>query len=142
MQEYKEALEIELATFLPIVKLTSGKYLIGTKQKKLQSKATGCIVRTGGGFMYLDQYLKSNARAECIELKTLINKGNGNLGSTVVSLLLSHKADRKQISQMKKKFNLEKSQQFERLMAQVKELDQMQSTLPKQRRQQRNSYRF
>ena len=123
MQEYKEALEIELATFLPIVKLTSGKYLIGTKQKKLQSKATGCIVRTGGGFMYLDQYLKSNARAECIELKTLINKGNGNLGSTVVSLLLSHKADRKQISQMKKKFNLEKSQQFERLMAQVKELD-------------------
>ena len=31
MQEYKEALEIELATFLPIVKLSSGKYLIGTK---------------------------------------------------------------------------------------------------------------
>ena len=31
MQEYKEALEIELATFLPIVKLGPGKYLIGTK---------------------------------------------------------------------------------------------------------------
>ena len=35
MQEYKEALDIELATFLPIVKLSSGKYLIGTKQKQL-----------------------------------------------------------------------------------------------------------
>ena len=35
IQEYKEALDIELATFLPIVKLRSGKYLIGTKQKQL-----------------------------------------------------------------------------------------------------------
>ena len=33
VQEFKEALEIELATFLPIVKLASGKYLIGTKQR-------------------------------------------------------------------------------------------------------------
>ena len=33
VQEYKETLEIELATFLPIVKLNSGKYLIGTKKR-------------------------------------------------------------------------------------------------------------
>ena len=81
--------------------------------------------------MYLDQYLKSNARAECIELNNMINKSGGDLGSTVVSLLHSHKADRKQVSIMKKKFNAIKSRQFVRLMAQVKEVDQIQSTLPK-----------
>ena len=134
MQEYKEALEIELATFLPIVKLGPGKYLIGTKQKQLQIKETGCIVRTGGGFMYLDKYLKSNARAECIELNNMINKGTGDLGATVISLLHSHRADKKQIGQMRRKFNAEKGRQFGRLMAQVKELDEMRSSLPRQSR--------
>ena len=45
--------------------------------------------------MYLDKYLKSNARAECIELNNMINKGAGDLGATVISLLHSHRADRK-----------------------------------------------
>ena len=59
--------------------------------------------------MYLDEYLKSNARAECIELNNMINKGMNNLETAVVSLLLSHKTSRKQISLMKKKFNAEKN---------------------------------
>ena len=33
MDEYVKALEIEMATFLPIVKLTTGNYLIGTRQR-------------------------------------------------------------------------------------------------------------
>ena len=33
MDEYVKALETEMATFLPIVKLTTGNYLIGTRQR-------------------------------------------------------------------------------------------------------------
>ena len=53
------------------------------------------MVRTGGGFMYLDEYLKSSARAECIELNNMIKRGHKNLGTAVVSILMSHKTSKK-----------------------------------------------
>ena len=52
-QKYLEALEIEAATYFPIVKLCHGKYLIGTKERTLSVNDQGVLVRTGGGFMYL-----------------------------------------------------------------------------------------
>ena len=45
--------------------------------------------------MYLDEYLKSNARAECIELNNLMKRGHKNLGTVVVSILMSHKTSMK-----------------------------------------------
>ena len=62
----KEALEIEMATYLPFVKLSPEKYLIGTHQRFLQLKENGCLVRTGGGYMELNDYMKNYARSECI----------------------------------------------------------------------------
>ena len=74
--------------------------------------------------MYLPEFLKHYSRTECIELNTLVHKGDGTLGNTVVSLLQKHNADKKAINKYKKKCSEEMNQQFERLMSQVKELDQ------------------
>ena len=49
-----KALEIEMAIYMPFVKLESDKYVIGTRIKTLQFKENGCIVRCGGGFMELE----------------------------------------------------------------------------------------
>ena len=55
-----------MATYLPVVKLSAGKYLIGTRVREVKLKEDGCIVRTGGGFMYLNEFLKHHSRYECI----------------------------------------------------------------------------
>ena len=92
-----------MATYLPIVRLVWGKYLIGTHEKQVQLKGDGPLVRTGGGFMKLDQYLKHYARSECIELSGMMRKGDGSYKNTVLGLLKSHKADKKPISRWERK---------------------------------------
>ena len=95
MQKYKDALDIEAATYIPIVKLSQGKYLIGSKIRSLQTNGKGCNVKIGGGFQYLDEYLKKRSRSECIELNNLCKKGKCCFGRAVVALMKKHKAERR-----------------------------------------------
>ena len=66
--------------------------------------------------MYLDEYLKHYAKTECIELNTLIRKGDGTLKNAVVSLLNKHKADKKVVARYEKDCKAEIDLQFGRLM--------------------------
>ena len=98
MDKYVEALEIEMATYLPIVKLATGNYLIGTRQRQVQLKANGQLMaRIGGGYMYLDEYLKRYSRAECVKLNMLKQK-EGTVKDAVVKILRNLKVDSKVIS--------------------------------------------
>ena len=114
-----------MITFLPVVKLSTSTYLIGTKEKQVQLKETGCVVRTGGGFMQMEEFLRHYCKSECIQLNNLIKKGDGKLKTTVLSLLHKHKADKKQIASYERRYNPEVEQQFERLMEEFKEVDRI-----------------
>ena len=89
---------MEAATYFPIVKLSQGKYLIGTKERTLSINDKGVLVRTGGGFMYLTEYLKHYSRSECIELNNLIQKNESSFSSTVVNLMIKHNANKQSIA--------------------------------------------
>ena len=117
-----------MATYLPFVKLASGKYLIGVHERQLQLKGSGCLVRTGEGYMPLDEYLKQYSRSECIKLNKLIRKEDGSVKNTVLNLLRKHKADNKSVARYEKKCSQELDLQFQQLMDQVKELDQLMSS--------------
>ena len=114
--KYKEALETELVTYLPFVKLGSGKYLIGTSEKQLHLKGRACLVRTAGGHVELAEYLKKQSRPECIELSTLIRNGDGSLLNTVISILKQHKADKESVARWEQKCTPEMAQHFDRLI--------------------------
>ena len=66
-----------MATYLPVVRLDYGKYLIGTHERQVSLKEEGPIVRTGGGFMKLDEYLRHYSKSECIEISKMMRKGDG-----------------------------------------------------------------
>ena len=51
-------LEECLRLLIPIVKLSESQYLIGTKQRQILMKNTNLLVRVGGGFMGMKEYLK------------------------------------------------------------------------------------
>ena len=78
-----------MTTYMPFVKIESGKYLIGTRERKLQLKGKNILVRTGGGYMNFVEYLKHYSRSECISLNKLIRKDgqNGTIQSAVIKLL-------------------------------------------------------
>ena len=81
-----------MATYLPIIKIEEGKYLVGTRVRPLQLKGSNVMTRTSGGQMNLDEYLRHYARAECSALHSLIRKGDGTMIGTVMNLLKKHKA--------------------------------------------------
>ena len=68
--------------------------MIGTHVKHLQLKGTNILVRTGGGYMQFDDYLKYCSRGECLDLHALMRKGDGTLRTAVVNLLSKHKTDK------------------------------------------------
>ena len=48
--------------------------------------------------MYLDEYLKRYARAECIKLNMLMQRGNGTIKNAVIDILQKLKVDSKVIA--------------------------------------------
>ena len=124
-EKYREVLNIELVKYMPFVKLASGKYLIGTRQRQLQLKGSSCLVRTASGQMKLADYLKRYSRSECLDLKAAIQNGDGSMKSTVISLLQRHKADKESVARWEKECESEMDQTFESLMNEVKQLDEV-----------------
>ena len=45
---------------MPIYRIGEGKYLIGTESRMVLIKGTTCVVRVGGGFENLEEYLLRN----------------------------------------------------------------------------------
>ena len=76
-----------MATYLPIVRIDYGKYLIGTHEKHVQLLSKGVVVSTDEGLMELYDYLKYCAKSECNELLNLMRKGDGTFKNTVLGLL-------------------------------------------------------
>ena len=92
-----------MVTYLPIVRLDYGKYLIGTHEKEVQLVENDAVVTTVGGYTKLNDYLGQCARSECIELKKLIREGNGSYKSTVLNILKKHNADKMALGRWEKK---------------------------------------
>lgn len=61
-------LEELLRLILPIIKLDTGKYLIGTKVFKILFKNKHLLVRVGGGFEDLNKAIQSEAKIQCLQI--------------------------------------------------------------------------
>ena len=55
-----------LRLILPIVKIETGKYLIGTKVRQIHFKNDNLLARVGGGYMNLSQAITSEAKIGCL----------------------------------------------------------------------------
>ena len=63
-----------LRLILPIVKLESGKYLIGTKVRQIQFKNDVLMTRVGGGYMNLADAIAGEAKINCSQISLQMEK--------------------------------------------------------------------
>jgi len=63
-------LELEelLRLILPIVKLSPGIYLIGTKVRQIKFSNNNLLVRVGGGYMNLNDAIASESKINCLQI--------------------------------------------------------------------------
>lgn len=60
LDEIVQKIIYELKCELPIIRVVTGRYLIGTDLKMLMIKGNICMVRVGGGWERLDEYIIRN----------------------------------------------------------------------------------
>jgi len=101
-----------MAIYLPFVKLTTGKYLIGTTQRNLTMKGSDVLIRTGKGNMSLPDYLKHYSKQECGKLQKLIKKGDGTFKNTVISILKKNNTSKEVIALYDRTCRAEIDEQF------------------------------
>lgn len=85
-------LETAMIGLIPVVKIDTGKYLIGSKLTSLQIKSESQLVHVGGGYTSLEDYITKVARFECLKINKHMKKHNKDYENAVCGFLDKHKA--------------------------------------------------
>lgn len=93
---------------MPIIRVAAGKYLIGTDLKMLMIKGTICMVRVGGGWERLEDYIYRVQDQEIDKIKRLMTEVNKPYQLVMVDLLLNVNADEKVVANFQRysKYNI------------------------------------
>ena len=67
-------LALLLLAHLPFIKLKPEQYMIGTEKKTVQIRSNTLMIRVGGGYATLEEYLHQNAAFECIKIAMVMKK--------------------------------------------------------------------
>ena len=78
-----------------MVKIENGKYILGCELRKIMIKGKGPLIRTGGGYIYLEEFLRYHARQECLKLKVNMVKKKKTYKETVSDFITRHTKDKK-----------------------------------------------
>ena len=87
---------------LPVIRMRTGMYLIGTDSRLVMIKNESCVVRVGGGFESLESYIEAHEAAELNKLKRLMEEGNKTFADVIKDLLNKYKADQAVVNQFMK----------------------------------------
>ena len=80
-------LEQILCGFMPVLKIDKTKFLIGTDVKTVLVKSDLLLVRTGGGFITLQEHMGKICFMECIRIHQLMDKNKASFRNVVTNLL-------------------------------------------------------
>ena len=78
---------------MPIVRVMQGRYLIGTDYKMLMIKNETCMVRVGGGWERLEEYILRNQDSELDKIKRLMTETSRTYTAIMTELLVKYNAD-------------------------------------------------
>ena len=77
---------------LPIKRLQEKQYLFGTKKISAEIKNDLLLIRVGGGFMTIDEFVKLNSERELKCLKFKMKKENKDFDTVVDELVKKYKS--------------------------------------------------
>ena len=110
-----------LTALVPVLKLEGGKYLLGTQKHIVQIKSNCLMIRVGGGFATMTEYLHQNGPFECIKLTKVMRDQKCNFKDAVKFYLEKHNAAKKVMSEwIKTKDN--NTELFEKTIQRMRDL--------------------
>lgn len=92
---------------MPIYRIGEGKYLIGTESKMCLIKGTSCVVRVGGGFLSLEEYLNRNQAVEVEKITKMMLDQNKTYLDVIKDLLVKYNTETAIMNQVIKSLQLQ-----------------------------------
>jgi hypothetical protein len=93
-----------MSAIVPVIKVSEAKFLIGCELKQLEIKHQQVMVRIGGGYEELSEYLHKSGKVQCLKLYTMKKEQNLTLGALISTLLVKHGASEKTCADIGKAF--------------------------------------
>ena len=84
-----------LVEHLPIIKIGEADYMIGTEKRKIIVKASNLLLRVGGGYITLEEYITRNAPFECIKIYMLMKEKQFSFKQAVTHYLEHQEVSKK-----------------------------------------------
>lgn len=108
MDEIVGRMVFEMDVQLPIIRIIQGRYLIGTEYKMLMIKNETCMVRVGGGWEKLEEYILRNQDSELDKIKRLMTESGRTYTAVMSEFLVKYNADASVINNWQKysKYNI------------------------------------
>ena len=97
-----EELEQCMRLIVPVIKLDTNSYIVGTQKRQLLMKNTNLLMRVGGGFMELNEYLRQEAKFECLKISMAMDKQQQTYQEVLVDILKDRNASEKVINQFRR----------------------------------------
>ena len=116
----EEDINLLLTSLLPVLRLEAGKYMLGTEKKPIQIKNDSLLIRVGGGYATLEEYLRQNGPFECIKIAKVMRDKECDFKAAVEFYLNKHKADKKVVADWLKAGG-ENTELFEKTIAKMRE---------------------
>lgn len=90
-----------MQSMIPIIKIQADQYLIGTDLKWLEIKGINIMVRVGGGFTSLQEFISNHAATQLNNIfKSMEEYGEGFV-DTISRILKNYQADPETIKEFK-----------------------------------------
>ena len=78
---------------IPVIRLANGRYLLGTEQKMIVLKNSSCMVRVGGGFEKLEDYMEKHKDTEMDKIRRMMSDGPKSYHQVLIELLTKYGAE-------------------------------------------------
>ena len=78
---------------LPIIRITQGRYLLGTESKAVLLKGNVCMVRVGGGFEKLEEYIGRSQDMECEKIRKIMREEAKKYRQVILEMLQKYGAE-------------------------------------------------
>lgn len=90
-----------MQTMIPIIKVQASYYLIGTELKMLEIKGINIMVRVGGGFSDLQEYIVSCAPGQLNSIFKMMEEKNEDYVDTISRILRKLQTDSETIKEFR-----------------------------------------
>ncbi len=85
----------ESDVLIPIIRISEGFYLIGTEKKQVSIKGDSIMVRIGGGYEKIDQYISKRELDQLMKIKLMVEMRKISFKECIKQLLAKHTNDDK-----------------------------------------------